>query len=70
MDFTSDQLSQLVEAYAERMVNNMDIKTMEQFVYDTIVENLGIQSPDDIMEALSDHYSQDELDELIEVVKS
>ena len=68
MAFTSDQLQQLVEAYAERMIENMDTKTMEQFVFDTIVENLGIQSEDDIIEAVRDYYDTEEFFDLIQSV--
>ena len=68
MAFTPDQLQQLVEAYAERMIENMDIKTMEQFVFDTIVENLGIQSEDDIIEAVRDYYDTEEFFDLIQSV--
>ena len=68
MAFTPDQLQQLVEAYAERMVENMDTKTMEQFVFDTIVENLGIQSEDDIIEAVRDYYDTEEFFDLVQSV--
>ena len=68
MAFTPDQLQQLVEAYAERMIENMDTKTMEQFVFDTIVENLGIQSEDDIIEAVRDYYDTEEFFDLVQSV--
>jgi hypothetical protein len=41
MTLTSQQLDQLVENYAERIVDDMDTKCLIQFVYDTIVENLS-----------------------------
>lgn len=31
---------QLIEKYAESIIEGMDYKSMEQFVYDTITENL------------------------------
>ena len=31
---------QLIESYADSIIQGMDYKTMEQFVYDTITENL------------------------------
>jgi len=31
---------QLIESYADSLIQGMDYKTMEQFVYDTITENL------------------------------
>jgi hypothetical protein len=54
--------------YAVRMVDNMDVKTMEAFIFDTIVENMGVQSEEDIIQHLSHYYDDDELSDMIEVV--
>jgi hypothetical protein len=39
-----------------------------QFVYDTIVENLNIQGPEDILNEVSCVYDDDVIEELIESV--
>ena len=65
---TPDQIDQFVENYAERIVDDMDTKTLMQFAYDVIVENLGIQSPDDILNEVSCVYDDDIVEELIESV--
>lgn len=65
---TSDQIQQFVENYAERIVDDMDTKCLMQFVYDTIVENLNIQSPDDILEQISFVYDDEIVEELLESV--
>ena len=65
---TNDQIHEFVENYAERIVDDMDTKCLMQFVYDTIVENLNIQSPDDILEQVSCVYDDDIVEELIESV--
>ena len=65
---SSDQIQQFVENYAERIVDDMDTKTLMQFAYDVIVENLGIQSPDDILNEVSCVYDDDIVEELIESV--
>ena len=65
---TSDQVQQFVENYAERMVDDMDIKCLMQFVYDSIVENLNIQSPNDILEQISCVYDDETIEELLESV--
>lgn len=65
---TSDQIRQFVENYAERIVDDMDTKTLMQFAYDSIVENLNIQSPDDILEQISCVYDDDIVEELLESV--
>jgi hypothetical protein len=66
--FTSDQIQQFIENYAERMVDDMDTKCLMQFAYDTIVENLGIQSPNDILEKISCCYDDKTIEELLESV--
>lgn len=65
---TTDQIQQFVENYAERIVDDMDTKCLMQFVYDTIVENLNIQSPDDILEQISCVYDDKIVEELLESV--
>lgn len=65
---TSDQIQQFVENYAERIVDDMDTKCLMQFVYDTIVENLNIQSPDDILNEISCVYDDETIEELLESV--
>lgn len=54
--------------YAERIVDDMDTKCLMQFVYDTIVEDLSIQSPDDILEQISCTYNDETIEELLESV--
>jgi predicted RNA-binding protein Jag len=66
--FTTDQIREFVENYAERIVDDMDTKTLMQFAYDAIVENLEIQSPDDILEQISCVYDDDIVEELLESV--
>ena len=38
----------LIDSYAESIVEGMDHKSMEQFVYDVIVENLSGRSNQEI----------------------
>ena len=68
MALSSDQLNELVEMYAVRMVDNMDIKTMEAFIFDTIVESMGNDSEREIIQQLSHYYDEDELTDMIEDV--
>jgi tRNA U54 and U55 pseudouridine synthase Pus10 len=64
MSLTNNQIQYIVEAYAERMVDNMDTKTMEQFVFDTIVEHMIMDNDEEIISQLSDYYDDAELAEL------
>jgi hypothetical protein len=65
---TSDQIQQFVENYAERIVDDMDTKTLMRFAYDVIVQNLNMTSPDDILGEISSVYDDDIVEELIDSV--
>ena len=65
---TTDQIRQFVENYAKRIVDDMDTKTLMQLAYDSIVENLEIQSPDDILGQISWCYDDETVQELLESV--
>lgn len=68
MALTTGQLNQLVETYAERCVNDMDTKCLEQFVYDTIVENLSHMGEEDVMDQLYGVYDDEVIQEMVESV--
>ena len=67
MTLTENQLSDLVSRYAEELVDKMDMKTMEQFVYDTIVNNAECLSEEDLLNEVS-NYFEDELPEMIKEI--
>ena len=64
MTLTSQQFDDLVSLYAEKLVDGMDLKTMEQFVYDTIVNNAECLSEEDLLNEVS-NYFDDELPEML-----
>jgi len=64
----SQQIRDFVDAYAERCVDDMDMKCLMQFVFDAIVENLIIQGPKQILEEVFYVYDEDVVAELIESV--
>jgi hypothetical protein len=68
MTLTNDQLSKLVLAYAERVVDNMDVRDLCAFAIDTIVDNMGDYNESELMEELSHYYDDEELQELVESV--
>ena len=68
MTLTSQQLDQLIENYAERIVDEMDVKCLIQFVYDTIVENMAGKSEEDVLNEISYVYDEDVIQELVESV--
>ena len=68
MTLTSQQLDQLIENYAERIVDEMDVKCLMQFVYDTLVESLAGKSEEDVLNEISYVYDEDVIQELVESV--
>lgn len=66
MTLTSQQFDDLVSLYAEKLVDGMDVKTMEQFVYDTIVQNVDCMSQEDLINEVANYFD----DELPEMIKS
>jgi hypothetical protein len=53
-NWTNDQ-STLIESYAERIMDGMDMKTMEQFVFDTLVENLTNYTKEELIAEIREY---------------
>jgi hypothetical protein len=70
MTLTQDQLSKLTQLYAERVVDNMDIRDLCAFAIDTIVDNMIDYNESELMEELSHYYDDEELQEMVESVKN
>ena len=69
MTLTDNQLNQLIDNYAERIVDDMDVKCLMQFVFDTIVENLRGKDEEEVLGEIAYVYDEDVIEELIEGVK-
>ena len=48
----------LIDAYAQQLLDSMDMKTMERFVYDTIVENLTDYTDEELITEVTDYYPE------------
>lgn len=70
MTLTQDQLRKLTLIYAERVVDNMDLRDLCAFAIDTICDNMSDYNEGELMEELSHYYEDDELNELVESVTS
>jgi len=53
---------QLIADYAQQILDGMDMKTMECFVYDTLVSNLESYDDDDLINEVKE-YSPELLEE-------
>ena len=69
MTLSSDQLRKLVQLYAERVVDSMDVRDLCAFAIDTICDNMHDYNESELMEELSHYYEEDELNELVESVE-
>ena len=65
MTLTNTQFDQLKRDYATLMMDSMDYKTMEQFVFDTIYDNLEMAKEDEMKEDIKDQYGDDTLTDLL-----
>jgi hypothetical protein len=70
MTLSKEQLSKLIEAYANDVVDNMDVRDLCAFAVDTIVDNMDGMAEDDILKELEFYYEEDGLNDLIESVKN
>ena len=69
VSFTPDQKRQLIEQYAELLVDNMDTKTLAQYVYDDLVFTYGEFTSTELKQNIDD-YDPELFDELLDNVDS
>jgi hypothetical protein len=70
MSLSSDQLRALIKAYANDVVDAMDVRDLCAFAIDTICDNMDGMSETELLEELGHYYDEDVLNELIESVTS
>jgi len=68
MELTSQQLQQLIETYAEQVVEGMDIDCLVQFAYETIVENMSNMGQEAVLDNIEGYWDTDEIESVIESV--
>jgi hypothetical protein len=69
MTLTEEQLSKLIQLYAERVVDNMDVRDLCAFAIDTIVDNMNDYNESELMEELSHYCDDEEIADMVESVK-
>ena len=65
MSLTFAQFDQLKREYATLMLDSMDYKSMEQFVFDTIYDNLEMAKEDELKWDIKDQYGECTLTDLL-----
>lgn len=69
MALTPAQLDQIIEGYCNRVVDEMDMKSMEQMLYDLLLESFSQTNENDMEELICSIYGEDYYKELVESVK-
>ena len=70
MTLSSEQLNELIEKYCDRVVDEMDTKSMEQMLYDLLVDSFQQSSESDMEELITAIYDEEYYQELVESVSN
>jgi hypothetical protein len=68
MTLTQDQLSKLIQLYAEQVVDSMDVRDLCAFAIDTICDNMDGLSEDEVKTEIEELYDHEMLADLLESV--
>jgi hypothetical protein len=68
MSLTPEQLSKLIQLYAEQVVDSMDVRDLCSFAIDTICDNLDGMSESEVLQEITDLYDTEVLNDLLESV--
>jgi hypothetical protein len=62
MQLETNRRTDLIEAFAEQIVDGMDVKTLVQFAYDVICENLSEYDDLELADDVANHFGEDVVD--------
>ena len=65
MTLTDDQFDKLKREYATLMMDSMDYKDMEEFIFNTIYDNLEMAREDEMIEEIKEFHGNDECNNLL-----
>jgi hypothetical protein len=65
-DLSPEQLNHIIEAYCNRVVDEMDTKSMEQVLYDLFVASFSEYTETEIKDTIATIYGDDYYNELVE----
>lgn len=64
-DLSSEQRLKIVQSYAIKLIDQMDLKMLEEFAFDVIVESMESQGLNEIFETISFDFGEETLNELV-----
>jgi len=68
MTLTNEQLSTLIDNYANYVIDGMDMDTLVQFAYDSLVAEFNKYSEKELISEIEELYDNDTLEMLLESV--
>lgn len=68
MNLTTEQLDEIIEKYCDRVVDEMDTKSMEQMLYDLLVDSFQSASQHDMEDLITSIYDEEYWEQLVEDV--
>ncbi len=69
MTLSDPQLAQLIDNYANHVIDGMDMDTLVQFAYDSLVAEFNKYSEAELLSEIEELYDSDTLNDLLESVK-
>ena len=69
-NLTSAQKDELVRQYVQLCIDSMDHKSLEQFVYNTLLEDYDVLSDSELKDEIKYSFDEETLDELVDNVTS
>jgi hypothetical protein len=69
MTLTNEQLSTLIDNYANHVIDGMDMDTLVQFAYDSLVAEFNKYSEKELISEIGELYDNETLEMLLESVK-
>jgi hypothetical protein len=70
MKLTNEQLCALTEAYAEMIVDGMDMDDLVTFAIESLVAEYNKYTPEELLTEIEELYDEEVLNDLVESVKN
>jgi hypothetical protein len=70
MTLANEQLAQLIDNYANYVIDGMDMDTLVQFAYDSLVAEFNKYSEKELLSEIEGIYDTEVLNDLLESVKN
>jgi hypothetical protein len=68
MNLTPQQLDEVIEKYCDRVVDEMDMKSMSQMLYEMLVDSFQSANQHDMEDLITSIYDEEYWQELVEDV--